>query len=301
MGIYRLRRSSVYNVLGLLIVFIVSSWSFKKKSSDQCLPNTDSEHQKSAVCLASVNGQCLYDTDLEGLYAIPMDTTVDQFSQHVENWAFKKLLVIEGEKQAQFTYQERQINQYKDDLYAYAVLQKMVKSELNEVVSSDLIIDYYQKHQNEFMLNHDIVKGLFFAIPKKTRGINHLKSLMLSNKPVDLIRLKEYSKAYSDTSILEPGRWFPWEDVLAKLKFVPRNATRLLQANKFIDVAGEQHHYLLKIDQYKLSQALAPIEVVQERIKAIILHKRRLALEKQIKDKLLLTAKKNRVYVNHVA
>ncbi|MBX9889762.1 MAG: hypothetical protein K2X94_00625 [Amoebophilaceae bacterium] len=299
---HQLRKYAVYNALGLFIAVIVSSWSFKKKSSDESLHNTDGEHQKSAVCLASVNGQCLYDTDLENLHAISIDATADRFSQHIENWAFKKLLIMEGEKQAQFTYQDRQINQYKDDLFAYAVLQKMVKSELNEAISSDVIIDYYQNHQNEFVLNHDIVKGLFLAIPKhkKVRGINHLKSLMLSN-PVNLSRLKEYSKAYPDTSILEPDRWFPWEDVLVRLKFIPRNATRLLQANKFIDVAGEAYLYLLKIDQYKLSQALAPLELVQERIKAIILHKRRLVLEKQIKDKLLLTAKKNRVYVNHVA
>jgi len=266
--------------------------------------NNMSNHKTFVV---RVKDDYLYESDLQSLYdntnfiAHNSDTKVQSMIQYVEEWAFKKLLLIEANNLDCLSDLDKQIKQYKNDLLAYHVLERLVAAQLNQQVSLEAIADYYKTHQDDLILNHALVKGLFLAVPKSARNINMLKSLMLSHNPADANRLKECCKAYAETAILDPNDWLPWESVLAKIRFFSEHAMRLLQTNRFIHVSDAKYVYLLKIDQYKLAKQVAPLESVQERIKAIILHKRRLSLEKQIKDKFLQNAKTKKIYVNHLA
>lgn len=215
--------------------------------------------------------------------------------KYVEEWACKQLLIAQANSQSMQPSVESKVNDYKNDLLAYHFLEALIQSELNANVSPEEVVDYYQKHkQRDCILQHDIVKGIFLAVPKKAACINSVKSLMLSNKASDRKKLQAYCKPYLDTAILETDKWFAWEAVLAKIGYRPLgDATRLLKTNKFIHVAGRKHIYFLKINQYKIAQEIAPLEAMEDRIRAIILHKRRVDLVNKIKCKLLEDAKKN--------
>ena len=251
--------------------------------------------------IACVGKQYLYLSDLDSIDLLrihPADRT-SFINQYVEEWACKQLLIAQGNYQSIQPSIEGKVNDYKNDLLAYHFLETLVQLELNPNVSSEEIADYYQRYkQNDFILHHDIVRGIFLAIPKKAAGINAVKSLMLSSKAADQKKLQAYCKPYAHTTILDADQWFPWEAVLAKIGYRPLgDATRLLKTNKFIHVAGRKHIYFLKINQYKLAQDIAPLAVVEDRIRAIILHKRRLDLINKIKCKLLEDAKKNHTCV----
>ncbi len=256
--------------------------------------------------VARVNDAYLYPADV----AIPDATGIEGterthlLNQYIEDWACKKLLLIKGraanaaDKNSCLGSTEAQVNQYKEDLIAYWVLTTLVERQLNTAVSEEEIADYYQKHKDDFILNHDIVKGLFVAMPKKAAHIHVIKSLMLSTRQEDYEKLKTYCAPYAATVRLEPAQWLAWEYVLNTVGYRPLgDATRLLRTNKFIHVAGQRGIYFLRIDAYKTAQELEPLESAQERIKSIIVHKRRLGLGKKIKESLLQDAKKNKVYV----
>lgn len=219
--------------------------------------------------------------------------------QYVEEWAYKQLLIAQANYQSIQPAMEGKLNDYKHDLLAYHFLETLIQPKLNAHVSSEEIADYYQKYkQRDFILHHDIVKGIFLALPKKAACINSVRSLILSNKAADQKKLQAYCRPYTHIAILEPNKWHPWEAVLAKIGYRPLgDATRLLKTNKFIHVAGRKCIYFLKINQYKVAQEIAPLEAVEERIRAVILHKRRIDLMNKIKCKLLEDAKKNHTCV----
>ncbi len=261
--------------------------------------NTKGSQKESFI--ACVGKQYLYPSDLESMDLFQVDAADADFfiKKYVEEWACKQLLINQASHQSIQPSIEGKLSDYKHDLLAYHFLESLIQPELNLNVSLEEITDYYQKHkQRDFILHHDIVKGIFLAIPKKAPGINSVKSLMLSNKPVDQKKIQMYCRPYADTTILEADKWFPWEIVLAKIGYHPLgDATRLLKTNKFIHVSGQKYIYFLKINQYKIAQEIAPLEVVKERIRAIILHKRRVDLINKIKCKLLEDAKKNHTCV----
>lgn len=247
--------------------------------------------------IACVGKQYLYPSDLASMGFSHVDAADTDFfiKKYVEEWACKQLLVAQASDSSIQLAIESSLNDYKHDLLAYHSLETLIQREFDAHVSSEEVADYYQKYkQSDFILHHDIVKGIFLAIPKKAACVNAVKSLMLSNKTADQKKLQACCKPYLDTAILEADQWFAWEAVLAKIGYRPLvDATRLLKTNKFIHVAGRKHIYFLKINQYKIAQEIAPLEVVEGRIRAIILHKRRVDLINKIKYKLLENAKKN--------
>jgi hypothetical protein len=263
------------------------------------------QNAQATAFVARVNDAYLYPADVAFPGATGMEGTerTHLLNQYIEDWACKKLLLIKGKaanaaKNSCLGSTEAQVNQYKEDLIAYSVLTTRVERKLNTSVSEEEIADYYQKHPDDFILNHDIVKGLFVAMPKKAAHIHVIKSLMLSKRQEDYEKLKTYCAPYAATVRLEPAQWLAWEDVLNTVGYRPvGDATRLLRTNKFIHVAGQRGIYFLRIDAYKTAQELEPLESAQERIKSIIVHKRRLALGKKIKESLLQDAKQKKVYV----
>ncbi|WP_342265554.1 hypothetical protein [Cardinium endosymbiont of Philonthus spinipes] len=284
------RLSRLFACSFLLLLFIY--WVFHR-----CGGETRRQDVQKEAFIARVGKQYLYPSDLSSMDLFQGDTAEADFfiKKYVEEWACKQLLIAQANHQSIQPSMEGKLSDYKNDLLAYHFLETLVQAEFNANVSSEEIADYYQKHkQRDFILHHDIVKGIFLAIPKKAGCINSVKSLMLSNKAADLKKLQVCCKPYTHTAILEADQWFAWEAVLAKVGYRPLgDATRLLKTNKFIHAAGRKHIYFLKINQYQLAQEIAPLAVVADRIKAIILHKRRLDLVNKIKCKLLEDAKKN--------
>lgn len=291
----RLSKLFVYLLLLVFIGSIIRSCNSEKRA----------KNARQASFVARVGRQYLHASDLELLDISCIDPADKALlvNQYAEEWACKQLIIgqvnkKEGEIQSTI---ESKISEYKNDLFVHHFLETLVKREFNDNVSPEAIADYYHKHKKkDFILNHDIVKGIFVAIPKRAAGVNFLKPLMLSKKSIDYQRLRTYCKPYVHTSVLESDRWFSWEAVLAKLGYRPiGDATRLLKTNRFIHVVGRNYVYLLRIDQYKIAREVAPIEAVADRIKAIVLHKRRLGLISKIKSNLLQNAKKNHTCVIH--
>lgn len=233
--------------------------------------------------------------------------------EFIEGWVCKQLLIRKGEamkvvpacssdksKATRLGGIERQIIQFREDLLAHLSLDALVKQKLDVSVSQVEIANYYSSHRDDFALNHDIVQGLFVAMPKKAPHIHAIKALMLSKKAGDGEKLQSYCAPYAATVRLSPAKWLAWEEVLATLGYrPPRDVTRLLKTNKFIHVAGQRHIYFLRIDAYRTAQETAPLELesVQNRIRSILLQQRRLELAKKIKADLLQEAKEKKVYV----
>lgn len=255
--------------------------------------------------LARVGKDYLYASDMKLLNELGIHTT-----SYIEEWACAQLLIHQYNKQCidnqQYKSIETQLKSYKDHLIAYHCLEALAKPSFSEEVSPEEMATYYRDHKyNDFILNHDIVKGIFVALPKQATGVHRVRSLMLSSKVEDRSKIKEYCKLYANASILEADQWIAWKAVLAKVGYpplAPDRASGLLQANKLIHTADRKHIFLLKIDQYKLAgeQEIAPLSMVKESIKAIILHKRKKALISNIKNEILQKAKKNHTCVTNL-
>jgi len=89
-----------------------------------------------------------------------------------------------------------------------------------------------------------------------------------------------------------------FSDVLKNIPIKPYNEEDFLKKNKNINVSDSVFTYLLKIENYKTKNTLSPLSLEKNKIKHIIINKRKLMLIKQMENELYTNAlKKNEIKI----
>lgn len=256
---------------------------------------------QSSSAIARVHGQYLYKHDLENIGADvtnPQDS-VELIEGYIQSWIAKQLMIAKAEEQGGYNKAdiERKILDYRYALIVHSFIEKLVNAKLNKEVSQEEIQRYYQEHQENFRLKHNIVRGRFIVIPKDAPNKARLKTLLASKQEADIAALKSYCCQFAKDYSLDESVWLSWDDVIKSTPFnrVP-DKTRLLKKTKCTEIQDDECSYYLKINAYKLINDTSPIDFVKDQMADIIIYKRKIALANQIKEGILQQAKANNDY-----
>ena len=72
------------------------------------------------------------------------------------------------------------------------------------------------------------------------------------------------------------------------------NKIQFLKTNPFYETNGNDFLYFLKIDEYKISDNISPLEFVKEDIRNILLNKRKVELARTLEDEVYENAVKQK-------
>jgi len=251
--------------------------------------------------IARVHNQYLYEQEVANI--VPADTdpqdSLKLIEHYIQNWLAKHLLADQAEKYEKDHPSdiEKKVAEFRAALMTHNYIQKLVSERLDKQVSEEEILSYYETNQEDFKLKHHIVKGKFIIIPKTAPNIQNLKHLILSTEEADLLELQSYCAQFAKDYSLDEKVWLKWDELITKTPFrkVP-DKTRLLKRTSFTEVQDPIYRYYLKIDAYKVTNDIAPLELVSEQIADVIIYKRKIALVNQIKQDILAQAKVNHDY-----
>ena len=93
---------------------------------------------------------------------------------------------------------------------------------------------------------------------------------------------------------MEDSIWINFDDIIKNtpLAEIP-NKVQFLRTRKFVESSDDNSKYYLKIDEYKKTDDIAPLEIVRDQIANIIINKRKVELagnlEKEVYDKAVQT------------
>jgi hypothetical protein len=71
------------------------------------------------------------------------------------------------------------------------------------------------------------------------------------------------------------------------------NKIQFLKTNPYYESSDENFLYFLKVDRYRISDNVSPIEFVKDDIRNLILNKRKVDLAKQLEEEVYNEAKKD--------
>jgi len=74
------------------------------------------------------------------------------------------------------------------------------------------------------------------------------------------------------------------------------NKIQFLRTTRYAEETDSLYLYLLKIDEYKISEEISPLEFVRSDIRNIILNKRKVELAKSLENEVFQNAKENEDY-----
>lgn len=281
-GLRRLKRSCGL-MLMLVTVVLGSGCDFIKMKKDTAAPEDARQR------VARVANTYLYEDELAGI--IPPGTSrpdsISRVEAFVDSWIRKQLLIQEASRKIDINEAEveRKILDYRYSIIAYEYQSFYIKQNLDTVIADSEIQGYYKANIDNFILKQNIVRATFIKIQKNAPRIKKIKELIFSKREKDQNELKTYCLSFSAAYHISDSTWMVFDELVRNSPLVEiPNKIQFLRANPYYETSDDSYLYYLKVEEYRISDNVSPLEFVKDDIRNIILNKRKVELAKQLED-----------------
>ena len=250
----------------------------------QCnvLENSD----KSVV--AEVNDNKLFKTDLSEIIPSDIGATDSAIlaNEYIEKWVKQELLIQKANENLSVEQKDvsRELREYRNSLIIYKYKNELMRQRMDTTVTDDQIVQFYNANSENFKLSKNIVKAVFAKIPNEVSNPSLIKSLSADTSEEGLSELKEYCLQYAKGFDIFIDNWVDFETVRNNIPQEIENAEQFLTRNNQIELNDSNYYYLVRIQEYKLKNELAPLEYMNNNIKNLILNQRKIEFLRQIEE-----------------
>ncbi|NLA23816.1 MAG: hypothetical protein GX879_02510 [Bacteroidales bacterium] len=200
--------------------------------------------------------------------------SIEYARQYIDNWIYQELLYSEALKNLQDTSEiSRQVDDYRKSLFKVQLEQQLVNRKLDTLVRKNEIEEYYYSHLYEFVLTRPVIKMHAIILNVFETDYSEYIRLLKRTKYEDIDKLFSYCNEIGMNFVLI-NNWLSMDDFY---KLFPCSGNMLLEnleINEFYECYDENLRYLIIIDDVIETGNYAPIEVLHDNIKKIILQKR---------------------------
>ncbi len=254
--------------------------------------------------VARVEGSYLYHDELRGITpsGTPEADSAQRVEAYINSWIRKQLLIQEATRKMDINEAEveRKILDYRYSIIAYEYQTFYVKQKLDTTISHQEIEAYYKDNIDNFILKQNIVQATFIKVPKTAPKTDKIKEMITSNRDKDERELKSYCLSFAAAYQIADSSWMVFDDLVrnSPMSEIP-NKIQFLKANPYYEASDDNYLYFLKVDNYRITDNVSPLEFVRNEIRNIILNKRKVFLARQLEDEVFdkaLEDKKFEIY-----
>lgn len=234
--------------------------------------------------IASVGDKQLMMSDLKSAMPENIDDSLFFVEKFKDDWIKRELMLSYAEININtdlLNYKE-QIENYKSSLLIYAYQQQILNENLDTAIEFSEIQDYYEEYKDGFKLNKNIFKGRFIIIDKSAPNLDKLNKLYISEKEIDITNLKDYCKQFSTTYYLNDNKWQYFSIFNDLLPDFIKEEDSFLRINRGIWFEDDKFRYYIFVKDYKLRGSISPIDVEKNKIKDVLLNKKKIEYFKQL-------------------
>jgi len=168
------------------------------------------------------------------------------------------------------------LEEYRRSLLVHQYQQKMLLQKYSPLITSSEIKEYYNKMIDNFILNENIVKSIFIIVPRTAPNLRDLRKWYRSDAPEHLVEMESYCYQNAKKYDISLEKWKPFSEINLMLPRQISRPDRFLRYNHYYETSDSLNYYYINIKDFSLAGETAPIEYVEDRIKAILLNKKRL-------------------------
>jgi hypothetical protein len=208
------------------------------------------------------------------------EDSVKLAESYVENWLREQSVVALAEysleeDQAQM---EELIEHYRQSLLTYRFEQQWVQQHLDTNVAESELEAYYAANEANFELKDYILKVKFCALNSDSKQLASLKKTFLSTKPEDFGKWQKLCVETGAASFFSEDNWMRWDELIQQIPLEVYDVEAFLRQNKWIEFSKDNNTYFLSILEYKLRGSVSPLSFERDKIKSLILNKRKIDL-----------------------
>lgn len=247
--------------------------------------------------IATVFGNQLYRKDIANLFPknISKEDSIVIAKGFINSWATQQLLLKKAEEnitQANNSEINKLVSDYRQGLLINGYKERLIKQQLDTVVSNESIENYYKANNNNFRLNEDLLQLRYIHYGKDLLDKKEVEKQFKSDKIEDLELLEEKQLSFK-SMMLNDSIWTPLDNVMLNLPFSKEELLKNTQLLRKEDSLGL---YLVAVKKVLQRNDIAPLSYVKPTVKQLILHKRKLELIREIEKIIIQDAIQNKSF-----
>ena len=199
---------------------------------------------------------------------------------YIQDWITKQLIISKAEAGLPEELQsfEEMIENYRSSLLIYAFEQEWVRQKLDTIVSDQEIEAYYNENEKNFQLKDYILKVKFTALAADSKNISQVKKLFNSAKPEDLVKWEQLCVDIGASYFFNEEDWMMWDEFIKQAPLEVYDIEGFLKKKKTVEFEKDNNLYLISVVDYQLTGSKSPLSFERDKIRSMIINKRKLAL-----------------------
>jgi len=239
-------------------------------------------HEEGDRPLARVDDDYLFESEIAGMIA-PGTSATDSLNltrNYIDSWIKKKILIHQAgknltEDQLNFS---KEMEDYRNSLVIFAYENMLIDQRLDTVVSDAEMESYYLENQNNFLLTNNIVRLSYVKIPLDSKHSKQIRRYFYSDDPGDKEKLADLCDKYATQYFVDDQTWLIFDDVIKEIPIQTYNQEEFLRYRRTFEMQDSLYLYLTKFFDFRIKESTSPLQFERQRIKSIILNKRKMTL-----------------------
>ena len=190
---------------------------------------------------------------------------------------------------------DRLVNEYRRSLIRHRYQERLVNEKVSATIREYEQIAWYEENKEQFVLNENLIKGLFLKAPIDAPGLDNVKSWYVSTSDESLEKIEKYSLQNAIIYDNFYDRWVVFDEVMEKVPYRISNPTQFLRVNNHLEVSDSAFVYFLNISDCLPTGSLAPFDYVQTQIQSMLVNSRKIDYLNKFGENLYLDAVKSGV------
>lgn len=273
----------------LLILIIIAGYSCKNKFQ--------SPMEKP---LAAVGDKYLYKSDLSSILPnnLTYSDSLKKANDYRINWIRKELMLKRAEENLSSEQKDVQseLEDYRASLIIHRYQQELVKQRLDTVITDKNIQEYYEKNSERFILQKNIIKGIYIEVPKEVDSPEKIKKWLSADETESTTELETYSFQYAVKFDYFIEKWMDFSLIESRIPLSINNKKQFIEQNRFVEASDSLNSFYLSIKEFMLIGEKAPYNFVKDQIENLILNNRKLELIKELEKNVLEQGKEKNLY-----
>ena len=240
--------------------------------------------------LVKVNDRILTRNEVESL--IPKGTTsADSLllaESYIKKWVKDELVLKIAQRNLGSDKEtiDKLVDAYRRSLLRYRYQEKLIQEKLSDEIQESDVLTYYDTNKEKFVLDKNLIKGLFLKVPADAPNLSEVKTWYKSGNVASLEKIEKYS--IQNAAIYEYffDKWVDFDEIRNNIPNQISNPESFLRTNKTLEVTDSSYCYLLNIRQVLLKGQVEPFEYAEPRIREILINQRKLDFIKEFEEEL---------------
>lgn len=267
-----------------LSIFIAVSFVFstcQKKQSDSL-----------RTPVLKINNQYLYEDELPKTQHLSSADSAALIEKFEKNWVIDALMYEHAAKNVDQKSIDLLVEEYRKSLIVQNYKQLLINQRLSDP-SEKQISDYYDKYSSQFLLEEEIVKGVFVKVPKNADKLKKMRKWVEEFSIENIEDMESYSVKNYGSLDLFADNWVLEQELIKQL---PTTENLYLTPNKFIEMEDSVFVYMLNVFDCRKKGEEEPLDFAYEKIKNILLNKQKIEFIQNFEEDLYNQFQKDIMY-----